>query len=52
MEVIEGYIYIFVYTRIAGLPRWHSGKESTYQCRRLKRLEFNPWVRKIPWRRK
>ena len=32
-----------------GLPRWLSGKESTCQCRRLR---FNPWVRKIPWRRK
>ena len=25
-----------------------SSKESTYQCRRR---QFNPWVRKIPWRR-
>ena len=32
-----------------GLPRWHSSKESTCQCRRLR---FNPWVRKIPWGRK
>ena len=30
-----------------GLPRWHSGKESTY-----KRHRFDPWVRKIPWSRK
>ena len=28
------------------------GKESTCQCRRCKRLGFNPWVRKIPWRKK
>ena len=27
------------------------GKEPTCQCRRLKRHGFNPWVRKIPWRR-
>ena len=27
------------------------GKESTCQFRRHKRSEFNPWVRKIPWRR-
>ena len=33
------------------LPKWHSGKESAYQCRRLRRFRFNPWVRKIPWRR-
>ena len=28
---------------------WHSGKESTCLCRRC---GFDPWVRKIPWRRK
>ena len=28
-----------------------SGKESTYKCRRHKKHKFNPWVRKIPWRR-
>ena len=27
-----------------------SGKEPVHQCRKLKRLGFNPWVRKIPWR--
>ena len=31
------------------LPWWISGKERTCQCRRL---GFNPWVGKIPWRRK
>ena len=35
-----------------GLSRWHSEKDSACQCRRQKRLGFNPWVRKIPWRRK
>ena len=34
------------------LPRWHSGKESACQCRRCKRLGFNPWGGKIPWSRK
>ena len=29
-----------------------SGKEATRQCRRFKRLRFDPWVRKIPLRRK
>ena len=33
-------------------PRWCSGKESACQCRRCKRHRFNPWVEKIPWRRK
>ena len=27
-----------------GLPRWHSGKESTCQCRRYKRHSFDPWA--------
>ena len=36
-------------SRFVILPRWLSGKESAYQCRRC---EFDPWVRKIPWRRK
>ena len=37
------------YNREMGLPRWLSGKVSACQCRRH---GFNPWVRKIPWRRK
>ena len=35
-----------------GLPRWFSGKESTCQLKRCQRCSFNPWVGKIPWRRK
>ena len=35
-----------------GLPRQHSGREFACQCRWHKRGGFNPWVRKIPWRRK
>jgi len=31
------------------LPGWPSDKESTCQCRRCR---FDPWVVKIPWRRK
>ena len=34
------------------VSRWFSGKESSCQCRRLRRCGFNPWVRKIPWRKK
>ena len=30
-----------------GLPRWCSGKETACQFRRL---QFDPWVWKIPWR--
>ena len=31
------------------LSMWLSEKGSAYQC---KRCEFDPWVRKMPWRRK
>ena len=31
---------------------WHSGKEPACQCRTLRRHRFNPWLGKIPWRRK
>ena len=33
-------------------PGGASGKEPACQCRRHKRHWFDPWVRKIPWRRK
>ena len=38
--------------QLRGLPRWLSGKESAYQCRRHRRHGFNPWIGKIPWSRK
>ena len=34
---------------VCALPWWLSGKEFACQCRRL---GFDPWVRKLPWRRK
>ena len=33
-------------------PAGTSGKEPACQCRRHKRCGFDPWVGKIPWRRK
>ena len=42
-------IHIF---HFLGFPGGVSGKEPACQCRRYKRHGFNPWVRKIPWRRK
>ena len=33
---------------LSGFPAGTSGKESASQCRRL---GFNPWAGKIPWRR-
>ena len=41
--------YLTVTTNPKELPRWLSGKESAYQCRRRR---FDPWIGKIPWRRK
>ena len=39
------------FSNILLLPRWLSGKESACQCRRHRRQWFNPWVRKISWKR-
>ena len=33
---------------IYGFPGGSSGKEPACQCRRHKRLEFDPWIGKIP----
>ena len=35
-----------------GFPDGASGKEPDCQCRRHKRYGFDPWVGKMPWRRK
>ena len=37
------------FSPLSGLPKWCSSKEPTSQC---KRCWFDPWVRKISWRRK
>ena len=36
---------------LMGFPGGLSGKESACHCKRLKKLGFDPWVEKIPWRR-
>ena len=41
-----------VYLYIHKFPGDTSGKEPVCQCRRHKRRGFNPWVEKIPWKRK
>ena len=43
------FMYNICFLEYMGLPRWLDGKESTCQFRRHK---FNPWDRKMPWRRK
>ena len=51
---VASFYFGSLYGRIMHLmfPRWHIGKESACHCRRCKRSRFNPWVRKISWRRK
>ena len=44
--------YLNTKTGQLGPPKCLSGKESACQCRRCKRRRLDPWVRKIPWRRK
>jgi len=34
-----------------GFPGGADGKEPACQCKRHKRLEFDPWIRKIPCKR-
>ena len=41
-----------MYRSPSGIPGGTSGKEPPCQCRRHRRHGFNPWVEKIPWRRK
>ena len=42
-------VVVVVVVVVVELPQWISGKESTCQRRRHR---FDPWVGKIPWRRK
>ena len=46
---LEVYSHIGVEYSNIGLPWWSSGKESTRQC---KRGRFDPWIWKVPWKRK
>ena len=45
--VFAGPVYLFM-----GFPGGASGKEPICQCRRFKRYVFDPWIGKIPWKRK
>ena len=47
VRLIEGFRAVEDY----GLPGGTSGEGSDCQCRRCKTYGFDPWVRKIPWRR-
>ena len=37
---------------LGDFPGGTRGKEPACQCRRRKGCGFDPWVRKIPWKRK
>ena len=50
LPVSKSLHFLGIYTPL-GFPDGASGKEPACQCRRHKRLEFHPWVGKIPWRR-
>ena len=43
-------LYMHACVRMRSSPGGASGKEPA--CRRRKRCGFDPWVRRIPWRRK
>ena len=47
VSVCRVLVNLTVFQRV--FPRWCSGKESPWQCRRCR---SDPWVGKIPWRRK
>ena len=44
--------FTFTFCLRMGFPGGASGKEPTCQCRKHRRHRFDPWVRKIPPRRK
>ena len=44
-------LYILELYYIWGFPGGTSGKEPACPCRRHKKCDFDPWVKKIPWRR-
>ena len=58
--LVQSYLWLFSFKDlwnirpedVLGSPGGANGKEPAYQCRRHKKHRFNPWVRKIPWRRK
>ena len=48
-NVLVTFSLVNVPSALFGLPGWLSGKEPSCQCRKF---GFDPWVRKISWRRK
>ena len=52
IEILEYIKYKqFINEELVTFPGGTIGKEPACHCRRCKRCRFDPWVRKIPWRR-
>ena len=49
-EIVNPYNLLVTPLRL-GFPACGSGKEPICHCKRYRRHGFDPWVRKIPWRR-
>ena len=45
------FFFLLCYLFSNCFPGDSDSKEPAWQCRRRRRLGFEPWVRKIPWRR-
>ena len=46
------YLFLKICLKInLGFPGGTTGKQPPCQCRRCKRHRFDPWIRKIPWKR-
>ena len=52
MDIIEDISFLIKVSLVLWLPRGPSGKEPTCPHMRYKTLGFDPWLGKIPWRRK
>ena len=50
--IIPEYFLVQIIRPLVNRTRWHSAKESACQGRRCRRSGFNPWVGKIPLRRR
>ena len=49
-RAVTGNVYLYS-NMLIHISCGTNGKEPACQCKRHKRCGFDPWVRKIPWRR-
>ena len=52
LNVKQSKMLLAILHEMMEIPSWHSSKEFACQCWNHKRCRFDPWVGKIPWRRK